>query len=58
VVSKLEGGLDYEKYGYEAYTLNYPNPIDKLRRKTGYGIWIYGRGVPITPNLTGGCVCL
>lgn len=58
VVRRLAGGLDYEKYGYEAYTLNYPNPVDKLRRKTGYGIWIHGRGVPITPNLTEGCVSL
>ncbi|CAK7002218.1 MAG: hypothetical protein DELT_00076 [Desulfovibrio sp.] len=54
--NKLTNGLNYEKYGYEAYTLNYPNPVDKLRRKTGYGIWIHGRGVPITPNLTEGCV--
>lgn len=58
VVGKVENGLDYEKYGYEAYILNYPNPVDKLRRKTGYGIWIHGRGVPIAPNLTEGCVSL
>lgn len=58
VVRRLTSDLDYEKYGYEAYTLNYPNPIDKLRRKTGNGIWIHGRGVPITPNLTEGCVSL
>lgn len=58
VLRRLTGGLSFEKYGYEAYTLNYPNPVDKLRRKTGYGIWIHGRGVPITPNLTEGCVAL
>lgn len=58
VIRRVASGLDYEKYGYEAYTLNYPNPVDKLRRKTGYGIWIHGRGVPITPNLTEGCVSL
>lgn len=58
VVKRLSSGLNYEKYGYEAYTLNYPNPVDKLRKKTGYGIWIHGRGVPITPNLTEGCVSL
>lgn len=55
---RLTGDLDYGKYGYEAYTLNYPNPVDKLRRKTGNGIWIHGRGVPITPNLTEGCISL
>lgn len=58
VVSKLTQGLDFEKYGYEAYTLNYPNPVDKLRKKTGYGIWIHGRGVPIEPYITEGCVSL
>lgn len=58
VVTRLASGLNFEKYGYEAYTLNYPNPVDKLRRKTGYGIWIHGRGAPITPNLTEGCVSL
>lgn len=58
VTRRLASGLDYTKYGYEAYTLNYPNPVDRMRRKTGSGIWIHGRGVPITPNLTEGCVSL
>ncbi len=58
VVRRIDSGLDYAKYGYEAYTLNYPNPVDRLRRKSGSGIWIHGRGVPITPNLTEGCVSL
>ena len=58
VVHRLASGLNFEKYGYEAYTLNYPNPVDRLRNKTGYGIWIHGRGVPITPNVTEGCVSL
>ena len=58
VIQRIASGLDFEKYGTEAYTLNYPNPVDRLRRKTGYGIWIHGRGVPITPNLTEGCVSL
>lgn len=58
VVNRIGEGLDYEKYGNEAYTLNYPNPVDRLRRKTGYGIWVHGRGVPITPNLTEGCIAL
>jgi len=58
VVNRIGEGLDYEKYGNEAYTLNYPNPVDRLRRKTGYGIWVHGRGVPISPNLTEGCIAL
>jgi Uncharacterized protein conserved in bacteria len=58
VVERLNSGLNYEKYGNEAYTLNYPNPVDRLRRKTGYGIWIHGRGTPIEPKVTDGCVSL
>ncbi len=58
VMSHLSSGLDYFMYGKEAYTLNYPNPVDKLRRKTGYGIWIHGKGEPIRPLLTQGCVAM
>ena len=58
VINRIASGLDFEKYGDVAYTLNYPNPVDRLRRKTGHGIWIHGRGVPITPKLTEGCVSL
>ncbi len=58
VVRRLDSGLDYLKYGNEAYTLNYPNPVDRLRNKTGYGIWIHGRGTPIEPRITEGCVSL
>ena len=58
VIRRIGSGLNFEKYGYEAYTLNYPNPVDKLRKKTGYGIWIHGRGSPITPKVTEGCVSL
>ncbi len=58
VTGKIDSGLDFEKYGYEAYPLNYPNPVDRLRRKTGYGIWIHGRGTELTPLQTQGCVSL
>ncbi len=58
VSQKLSSGLDFTKYGNEAYTLNYPNPVDRLRKKTGYGIWIHGRGTPIVPKETQGCVAL
>ncbi len=58
VVQHLASGLDYTMYGNEAYTLNYPNPVDRLRRKTGYGIWIHGRGETISPLITQGCVAL
>ena len=58
VVQRIGSGLDYVKYGNEAYTLNYPNPVDRLRRKTGYGIWIHGRGEPLIPLQTEGCVSM
>ena len=58
VVQRIGSGLDFIKYGNEAYTLNYPNPVDRLRRKTGYGIWIHGRGEPLVPLQTEGCVSM
>jgi murein L,D-transpeptidase YafK len=58
IVNRLSSGLDYTLYGNEAYTLNYPNPVDKLRRKTGYGIWLHGRGERISPLQTQGCIAL
>ena len=58
VVQRIGSGLEFLKYGNEAYTLNYPNPVDRLRRKTGYGIWIHGRGEPLAPLQTQGCVSL
>ena len=58
VVNKIAQGLDFGEYGGVAYTLNYPNPIDILREKTGYGIWIHSRGYPISPMSTRGCVAV
>nr|WP_245168250.1 L,D-transpeptidase family protein [Desulfobaculum xiamenense] len=54
----LTGGLDYALYGDQAFTLNFPNPVDRLKGKTGYGIWIHGRGKPLVPRDTQGCVAL
>lgn len=58
IESRLEGGLDFDLYGTLAHTLNYPNPVDKLKGKTGGGIWIHGRGHQIVPRETKGCVAL
>lgn len=58
VERKLTKGLNYKLYGDIAFTLNYPNPIDRLKGKTGRGIWIHGRGYPIVPRETQGCVAL
>lgn len=53
---KIAGGLDFREYGGVAYTLNYPNPVDRLRGKTGHGIWIHSKGYELVP--TRGCVAI
>lgn len=53
---KIANGLDFKEYGGIAYTLNYPNPVDKLRGKTGHGIWIHSKGFELVP--TKGCVAI
>jgi murein L,D-transpeptidase YafK len=58
VVRRIDAGLDFIKYGPRAFTLNYPNPVDRLRGKTGFGIWIHGRGEPLVPLQTEGCVAM
>ncbi len=58
VVGKVRMALDFEKYGGVGYALNYPNPMDKLRGKTGHGIWIHSRGRAITPRETEGCIAV
>jgi murein L,D-transpeptidase YafK len=55
---RLTRGLNFDLYGDQAFTLNFPNPVDKLRQKTGGGIWIHGRGNEIKPSETRGCVVL
>lgn len=55
---KISSGLDYREYGGLAYVLNYPNPVDRLRAKTGHGIWVHGKGYAIVPKDTQGCIAL
>ncbi|MGA1845771.1 L,D-transpeptidase family protein [Deferribacter abyssi] len=45
-------------YGDGAYPLNYPNPVDKILGKTGYGIWIHGLEEGGNKTFTQGCVAL
>ncbi|KAA0259557.1 hypothetical protein FHQ18_01375 [Deferribacter autotrophicus] len=45
-------------YGDGAYPLNYPNPVDKILGKTGYGIWIHGLDEGDNKTFTQGCVAL
>lgn len=55
---KLTKGLDYYLYGGIAFTLNYPNPVDRIKGKTGHGIWIHGRGEQIKKFNTQGCIAV
>ncbi|MDR1776344.1 MAG: L,D-transpeptidase family protein [Desulfovibrio sp.] len=55
---KIASGLDFKEYGGIAYTLNYPNPVDRLRGKTGHGIWIHSKGFGIVPRDTRGCIAI
>ena len=58
VKSRLDAGLNYDLYGDLAFPLNFPNPVDIIKGKTGHGIWIHGRGHAVTPRETQGCVAL
>lgn len=58
VGKRIEARLDYEMYGDGAFALNFPNPIDKIKGKTGSGIWIHGKGHDPGPRETQGCVAL
>ncbi|WP_300158995.1 L,D-transpeptidase family protein [Solidesulfovibrio sp.] len=58
ITRRKTAGLNYELYGDLAFPLNFPNPADVVRRKSGHGIWIHGRGHSIIPYETQGCVAL
>jgi len=49
-------GRDALQFGTGAWVLNYPNQLDRIRRKTGSGIWIHGSDRAIVPFDTEGCV--
>lgn len=55
---KINRPLNWDLYGNIAYSLNYPNPVDRIKGKTGGGIWIHGRGKTFVPRDTLGCVAL
>ena len=61
VVSKIPGSKLPDLYGWGAFPINYPNEWDRLRGKTGYGIWLHG--VPSdtyarAPAASDGCIAL
>lgn len=47
------------KYGIRAFDMNYPNKLDLIENKTGYGIWLHGTDEPERlgePRTSEGCV--
>ena len=61
VVSYIPGKKLPDLYGWGAFPIDYPNEWDRLRGRTGYGIWLHG--VPSdtyarAPQASDGCVAL
>jgi len=51
----------YDDYGDKAFTMNYPNPIDKMEKRNGSGIWLHGAHDPsktTSPTNSRGCVVM
>ncbi|HMK36876.1 MAG TPA: L,D-transpeptidase family protein [Desulfomonilaceae bacterium] len=57
--SVIDGRTLPSKYGYWAFTTDYPNFVDRRRGKNGDGIWLHGRDKPLAgkPD-SNGCVAL
>ncbi len=61
VTSKIQAKALPPFYGAGALPLNYPNPLDLRRGKTGHGIWLHGTPpdqFARAPQATDGCVAL
>ena len=61
VTSHIAGKKLPDLYGWGAFPLSYPNEWDRIRGRTGYGIWIHG--VPAdtyarAPQASDGCIAL
>ncbi len=58
-VESIDGKELPGRYGVLAVVMDYPNPIDKLAKKTGSGIWLHGTDDPPRlkrPRESKGCV--
>lgn len=57
LISFMTGASLPEKYGYGAYSLNYPNFLDRREGKKGNGIWLHGYRPHLErPPFSEGCV--
>ncbi len=49
--------INFDEYGSQIFTMDYPNLFDRLEKKSGYGIWLHG--IPDSKSLwrgSRGCV--
>jgi murein L,D-transpeptidase YafK len=61
ITSRLDPATLKDFYGAGALPINYPNPLDQSRGKTGSGIWLHGTPpdqFARAPLATDGCVVL
>ena len=61
VVDQLNTDTMHEKYGVTAFPLDYPNAWDRIRSRSGDGIWVHGvlaEGGKRPPLDTDGCIAL
>jgi len=61
ITSRLDPAKLKDFYGAGALPINYPNPLDQSRGKTGSGIWLHGTPpdqFSRAPLATDGCVAL
>ncbi|MFW6220904.1 MAG: L,D-transpeptidase family protein [Fibrobacterota bacterium] len=56
IIGRKEGSELNEIYGPLAYVLNYPNAEDRIKGRTGQGIWIHGTAPDSFPVQTRGCL--
>ncbi len=57
--SVIDGRALPSKYGFWAFTTDYPNFVDRRRGKNGDGIWLHGRDKPLTERPdSNGCIAL
>lgn len=54
----FEDELLEPRYGVKAFALDYPNPLDRLQKKGGRGIWLHGTNKTLAPNDSRGCIAL
>ena len=61
IQKNLPGGTLPDLFGAGALTLNYPNAVDVMHKRTGSGIWLHGTPsaqYSRAPEATDGCVVL